>query len=91
MTHHLTLYLGHSDACRTARHTLQRWSATQTGVTLTVESIHLDPAAALRLQITALPALVLDDTVIAQGQPENWLTTPFLNELVTQLTGASHP
>ncbi len=81
MTHTLTLYLGNSDACRTTRHTLQRWSADQHDVTLIVESIHLDPAAALRLRITQLPALVLDDTVLAQGQPDGWLTALFLDEL----------
>jgi hypothetical protein len=90
MTHTLTLYLGHSEACRTARHTLQRWSSVQTDITLTVESIHLNPAAALRLHITALPALVLDNTVIAQGQPERWLTTPFLEALAARLNGAHH-
>ncbi len=84
MTATLTLYLGNTDADRSARQQLQRWCAERGDVALTIESIHANPAAALRLRITQLPALVCDDTVLAQGPPDDWLTRSFLDRLAAR-------
>ncbi len=78
------LYLGNTDADRAARQTLQRWCRDH-HVVLAVESIHADPAAALRLHITQLPALVVADAVIAQGPPDDWLTDSFMDTLARRL------
>lgn len=80
----VTLYLGNTDADRAVRQTLQRWCQDH-HVALAVESIHANPAAALRLHITQLPALVVADAVIAQGPPDDWLTDPFMDALAHQL------
>lgn len=84
MTATLTLYLGNTDSDRTARQQLQRWCAEREEIALAVESIHANPAAALRLRITQLPALVCDGAVLAQGPPDDWLTRSFLDYLAAQ-------
>jgi hypothetical protein len=71
---HLILYLGTSETDVLVQHRLEAWSANTPEVTLDCVSIHSNPAQAVRLGITELPALVTDDEVIAQGMPENWIT-----------------
>lgn len=69
----LTLFVGDSDADVSVRHMLNSWSTTQPNITLHCESVHMNPAAVVRLGITELPALVTDDEIIAQGPPEDWV------------------
>jgi hypothetical protein len=78
---HFTLYLGNSDIDNMIKHLLEAWSTNTPDVTLDYKSIHANPAGVVRLGITELPALVMDDEVIAQGTPENWIT-PLLGRLV---------
>ncbi len=78
----LTLFLGDSDVDTAVKYMLEQWSAANPGVTLTSESIHADPTPVVRLGITELPALVLDEEVIAQGAPEKWVL-PLLDRVFT--------
>jgi len=85
MTTTLTFYTGSHEADESARHTLERWSAAHGEIALHCESIHSDPAIAIRLNITHVPALVAHGEVIAEGPPNEWLTGDFLSQLATQL------
>jgi hypothetical protein len=78
----LTLFLGDSDVDTAVKYMLEQWSAANPSVTLTSESIHTDPTPVVRLGITELPALVLDEEVIAQGAPEKWVL-PLLDRVFT--------
>jgi len=78
---HLKLYMGSTDDA--VRQLLEEWTSNRPDVTLDCESIHDNPAAAVRMGITKLPALVMEDELVAQGAPENWVTR-LLDRLVLQ-------
>lgn len=82
MKHLMTLYTGSAGTDSGARQMLRQWSAQRNDIVFTVESIHANPSEALRLQITQLPALVLEGMVVAQGPPEDWLSRLFLDRLL---------
>lgn len=86
MTKTLTLYIGstHEADCR-AETVLRRWSEQQHEVNLICESIHTNPAAAVRLGITSLPALIIHDELVAQGPPDNWLNDDLFAALDSHL------
>jgi hypothetical protein len=66
---------------------LESWSVNHPQVQLDYESIHTNPAAVVRLGITHLPALAIEDELIAQGMPDAWLL-PLLDRLFAQ--GITH-
>lgn len=70
----LTLFFGDSAIDERIRCALKEWSAGHPQVTLKYVSIHDDPVAVVRLGITELPALVFEGTIIAQGEPERWIS-----------------
>lgn len=78
---HLILYLGSSDADDTIRQMLEEWIADNPDVTLDYKSIHDNPTAAVRLGITDLPALVMEDELVTQGTLENWVM-PLLDRMI---------
>lgn len=80
----LILYTGSFEPGELANERLQLWSKTQPNISVERRSVHDDPAAVVRLGITSVPALVLDDEVIAQGAPDLWLTDDFLQSLVAR-------
>lgn len=82
MTKTLVLYTGSFEAGNLANERLMHWSETQPDIDVVRRSVHDDPAAVVRLGITSVPALVLDDEVIAQGSPDLWLTDELLRTLV---------
>jgi hypothetical protein len=61
---------------------LEAWNADNQPVELDCGSIHMNPTAAVRFAITELPALVMEDELIAQGTPEH--RAVLLNHLVMQ-------
>jgi hypothetical protein len=69
----LTLFVGDTDTDVSVRQILNSWSTRQPNITLHCESVHMNPAAVVRLGITELPALVTDGEIIAQGPPEYWV------------------
>jgi hypothetical protein len=69
----LTLYFGDSNIDESIRQILEGWIRDKSGVTLEYLSIHVDPTAVVRLGITELPALVLQEEIVAQGAPINWV------------------
>lgn len=79
----ITLYLGNSDIDETLRRLIEEWHTKNPDVSLSYKSIHQNPADAVRFGITDLPALVINDAVIAQGKPENWIL-PLLENMITQ-------
>jgi|GEM_PF-2660307 len=80
---HLTLYYGDSSVDEPIKRMLEAWSVDNPDITLKCESIHNDPTSAVRLGITDLPALVMENEVIAQGSPENWVVT-LIHRMVLQ-------
>jgi hypothetical protein len=84
MTKTLILYTGSFEPGEIANERLMRWSTTQLDINVVRRSVHDDPAAVVRLGITGVPALVLDEEVIAQGSPDLWLTDEFLRSLVSR-------
>ena len=82
---HLTLYLGDSNVDGSIRQMLESWLKDQSGVTLEYRSIHADPTSVVRLGITELPALVLQEEIIAQGDFTNQLL-PVLDRVLTNHT-----
>lgn len=84
MTTTLILYTGRFEAGEFASERLLRWSATQPGIEVIRQSVHDDPAAVVRLGITSVPALVLNDEVVAQGSPDLWLTDSLLQSLAAR-------
>jgi hypothetical protein len=86
MTKTVTLYIGstHEADC-TAETVLRRWTEGQRGISLVCESIHANPAAAVRLGITSLPALVVSGKIVAQGPPDGWLDDDLLDTLAARL------
>jgi len=86
----LTLFLGDSDTDVLVQQILERWRVSSPNVVLEYKSIHADPIAVVRLGITEIPALVLEEEVIAQGSPESWVLS-LLNRIFSQhhLDGAA--
>ncbi len=84
MTRTLILYTGSFEPGNVANERLKLWSATQPDINVIRRSVHDDPAAVVRLGITSVPALVLDEEVIAQGAPDLWLTDEFLRSLAAR-------
>ncbi len=84
MTKTLILYTGSFEPGEWANERLTRWSETQPNIDVERRSVHDDPVAVVRLGITSVPALVLDDEVIAQGAPDLWLTDDFLQSLAAR-------
>lgn len=87
MTTTLILYTGSFEASEIACQQLTLWSKTHPHVNIRRQSVHDDPVAVVRLGITDLPALVLNNEVIAQGPPEYWLTDEFLHDLASRIEG----
>jgi hypothetical protein len=85
MTKTLILYTGSFEPGNVANERLKRWSAAQPDINMVCRSVHDDPAAVVRLGITRVPALVLDNEVIAQGAPDLWLTDEFLQALAIKV------
>lgn len=69
---HLKLYTGDSASDTLAKEILEKWSVNRPDFVVEYLSIHIDPAIIVRLGIELLPALVFDDEVIAQGDPQVW-------------------
>jgi len=84
MTKTLILYIGSFEPGEWANERLTRWSETQPNIDVERRSVHDDPVAVVRLGITSVPALMLDDEVIAQGAPDLWLTDDFLQSLAAR-------
>ena len=82
----LILYTGSFEPGEFANERLQRWSKTQPDINIERRSVHDDPVAVVRLGITSVPALVVDDEVVAQGEPDLWLTDNFLQSLETRIS-----
>lgn len=80
----LILYTGSFEPGDFAHERLALWSKTQPDITIERRSVHDDPITVVRLGITNVPALVLDDEVIAQGTPELWLTDDLLQSLTAR-------
>ncbi|MGJ3241277.1 MAG: hypothetical protein ACFE0Q_21400 [Anaerolineae bacterium] len=78
---YLRLFIGDSEYDEAIKLLLERWISKQTDVQLEYHSIHVNPALIVRLGITELPALVLQEEIIAQGTPENWIL-PLLDHLL---------
>ena len=81
----LTLFLGDSDADEVIKQMLEAWIIDKSGITLEYTSIHTNPTAVVRLGITNLPALVMQEEIIVQGAPENWVL-PLLDRVFTNKT-----
>ena len=81
----LLLYTGSFEPGELANERLKRWSETQPDINVERRSVHGDPAAVVRLGITSVPALVMDDEIIVQGSPDFWLTDDFLQSLRTRV------
>ncbi len=81
----VTIYTGSTPLDTDLAEALQEWSDRQPNVQLIYESIHDNPAAAVCLGITDLPALVVYDELIAQGPPRYWLTDALFAKLSTRL------
>lgn len=77
----LILYTGSCEKSELAYKRLRQWSQTRSDVQVEHRSVHYDPAEVVRLGITSVPALVLDNEVLAQGAPDRWLTDAFLRSL----------
>ena len=77
----LVLYTGSGEASGLANKRLSEWSKSQPDIDMERRSVHYDPAEVVRLGITSVPALVLDNEVLAQGSPDLWLTDAFLRSL----------
>lgn len=82
----LILYTGSFEPGELANERLKRWCETQFDIDVQRRSVHDDPATVVRLGITSVPALVMDDEVIAQGAPDIWLTEDFLRSLATRVS-----
>lgn len=80
---HLTLFLGNSDTDEAVKQMLEAWNENNKQVELDCVSIHMNPTAAVRFGITELPALIMEDEMVAQGTPENWVIL-LLDRLVMQ-------
>ena len=80
----LILYTGSFAAGEFANERLKHWSETRPDINVERRSVHDDPVAVVRLGITSVPALVLDDEVVAQGSPDLWLTDDFLQSLAAR-------
>lgn len=70
---HLTLFLGDSEMDISVKQMLQTWSTHNSHIALGCQSIHENPADAVRLGISDLPALVFEDEILAQGALEKWV------------------
>jgi predicted DsbA family dithiol-disulfide isomerase len=81
MTKTVILYTGSCEAGDVAHERLEHWSAAHSDIHVERRSVHDDPTAVVRLGITRVPALVVDDEVLAQGSPDLWLTDGFLQAL----------
>jgi hypothetical protein len=69
----LVLFLGDSEIDTSVRQLLEQWIAATPDITLKCEDIHQNPISVVRLGITELPALVLEEEILAQGPPEKWV------------------
>lgn len=78
----IILYLGNSDLDQTIRQSIEEWHVYHSSLVVDLRSIHRNPTDAVRLGITDLPALVINNTLIAQGKLENWIL-PLLEHLFT--------
>lgn len=67
MKHYLILYIGEKTEKNELIEWLQDWCMEQHEIDFRVESIHHNPAKAVQLRLTQLPALVLNNRVIVQG------------------------
>lgn len=81
----LKLFLGDSDQDTLVKKILDTWVINNSEITLEYHSVHANPGVIVRLGITDLPALVLQDEIIAQGSPENWVVPLLDRAFVTQL------
>lgn len=70
---HLRLFLGDSDHDAVIKQMLDAWIINKPEISLDCMSIHSDPTVVVRLGITELPALVLQEEIVAQGAPANWV------------------
>nr|MBN1228739.1 hypothetical protein [Anaerolineae bacterium] len=77
----LVLYRGSLESDETVAERMLAWSNSQPNIEVITRSVHDDPAAVVLLGITEVPALTVEDRVIAQGSPEAWLTESFLRSL----------
>lgn len=82
----LILYTGSFEPGDLAHEQLTLWSKTQPDIIIERRSVHDDPVAVVRLGVTKVPALVLDDEVIVQGVPDLWLTDDFLQSLESRIS-----
>lgn len=84
MKHHLLLYVGDQDEYAWLIRMLDNWSLEHPEVEFLTESIHTNPAQAVQLRVTHLPALVFDGHIVAQGQPVTWVPR-FLDQILSNL------
>jgi len=63
----IKVYLGSSQVDKQVQQLLEGWSGEHPQLLLDYVSIHVNPAAAVRLGITRLPALVIEDKLVVQG------------------------
>lgn len=82
----LRLFLGDSDRDQMIKQMLDLWVSNKPDISLEYLSIHTNPLTIVRLGITELPALVLQEEIIAQGSPENWVL-PLLDRVFVSKAG----
>ncbi len=73
-----TLFLGDSKQDEEAKQLVSEWLKQSLLITVHYESVHTNPSTVVRLGITQLPALVLEEEIIAQGALEQWVLTLLL-------------
>lgn len=81
MKQRLTLYVGDQSEHMWLIRLLDEWSTQHPEIDFSTESVHIDPARAVQLRITRLPALVFKEHIVAQGDPITWVPR-FLDQVL---------
>lgn len=81
MKQRLTLYVGDRSEHTWLIRLLNEWSTQHPEIDFSTESVHVDPAKAVQLRITQLPALVFKEHIVVQGDPITWVPR-FLDQVL---------
>ena len=79
MKQKLTLYVGDQNQHTALVQLLGEWSVQHPEIDFSTESVHVDPALAVQLRVTRLPALIFQGHIVAQGDPITWITRFLVN------------